>query len=89
MSYLIRKSMSSNLNFDLIFVVEQEFLPIFHNNLSPNNNFKLIEISVKDDGRIEATYGLDSTRLIGKIELADFVNEHGDEIARNSEHFVF
>ena len=42
-----------------------------------SQNAMLTEISVKDDGRIEATYGLDSTRLIGKIELADFVNEHG------------
>ncbi len=34
-------------------------------------------ISVKDDGSIEVTYGLDDTRTVGKVLLADFVNEHG------------
>ncbi len=44
---------------------------------STSQNAMLTEISVKDDGRIVATYGLDSSTLVGKIELADFVNEHG------------
>ncbi len=42
-----------------------------------SQNSMLTEIAVKDDGRIEATYGLDNTELAGKIILADFVNEHG------------
>ena len=42
-----------------------------------SQNSMLTEIAVKDDGRIEATYGLDTTELAGKIILADFVNEHG------------
>tara|TARA_A100001388_G_C28689697_1_gene460662 strand:- start:214 stop:1011 length:798 start_codon:yes stop_codon:yes gene_type:complete len=35
------------------------------------------EISVKDDGKIEVTYGLDRTQEVGQLILADFVNEHG------------
>ena len=35
------------------------------------------EIRVDDNGTIQATYGLDDTRIVGKILLADFVNEHG------------
>ncbi len=42
-----------------------------------SQNSMLTEIAVKDDGRIEATYGLDNTEVVGKITLADFVNEHG------------
>ena len=37
----------------------------------------LTEISVKNDGSIEATYGLDTMKVVGKINLADFVNEFG------------
>jgi flagellar basal-body rod protein FlgG len=37
----------------------------------------LSEISVKSDGSILATYGLDNTNNVGQLELADFVNEHG------------
>ena len=32
---------------------------------------------VNNDGTIEATYGLDTTNVVGKISLADFVNEFG------------
>ena len=35
----------------------------------------LTEIKVDNDGTIEATYGLDTTNIVGKISLADFVNE--------------
>lgn len=35
------------------------------------------EIKVKDDGGIDVTYGLDTTRTVGKFLLGDFVNEHG------------
>ena len=42
-----------------------------------SQNSMLSEIAVKDDGRIEATYGLDNTEIAGKIILADFINEHG------------
>ena len=34
-------------------------------------------IKVKDDGKIEVTYGLDRTQIAGQIILADFINEHG------------
>ena len=37
----------------------------------------LTEIKVNNDGTIEATYGLDTTNVVGKISLADFVNEFG------------
>ena len=37
----------------------------------------LTEISVDSEGEISATYGLDNTVIVGQIELADFVNEHG------------
>ena len=37
----------------------------------------LTEISVDSEGAISATYGLDSIVIVGQIELADFVNEHG------------
>ena len=47
------------------------------NGNTTSENSMLTEIAVKDDGRIEATYGLDTTELAGKIILADFVNEHG------------
>ena len=42
-----------------------------------SQNAMLTEISVKDDGRIEATYGLDTKVEVGKIQLADFINEFG------------
>ena len=42
-----------------------------------NGNPELLtEISV-DSGAISATYGLDTIKKVGQIELADFVNEHG------------
>ena len=37
----------------------------------------LTEISVNSEGEISATYGLDTIKKVGQIELADFVNEHG------------
>ena len=37
----------------------------------------LSEISVDSEGAISATYGLDTIKKVGQIELADFVNEHG------------
>ena len=37
----------------------------------------LTEIKVDNDGTIEATYGLDTKTVVGKINLADFVNEFG------------
>ncbi|MFL2661366.1 MAG: flagellar hook-basal body protein [Alphaproteobacteria bacterium] len=37
----------------------------------------LSEISVNSEGEILATYGLDNVEVVGQIELADFVNEHG------------
>ena len=37
----------------------------------------LTEISVNNEGVIEATYGLDTKRIVGKVILADFVNEFG------------
>ena len=37
----------------------------------------LSEISVKSNGSIVATYGLDNTENVGQLELADFVNENG------------
>lgn len=49
-----------------------------------SQNSMLTEIAVKDDGRIEATYGLDNTEIAGKIILADFVNEHGLQNLGNS-----
>ena len=49
-----------------------------------SQNSMLSEIAVKDDGRIEATYGLDNTEIAGKIILADFVNEHGLQNLGNS-----
>ena len=35
------------------------------------------EIRVTEEGSIQVTYGLDDTRTVGKILLADFINEHG------------
>ena len=35
------------------------------------------EIRVTEEGSIQVTYGLDDTRTVGQILLADFVNEHG------------
>ena len=35
------------------------------------------EIRVTEEGFIQVTYGLDDTRTVGQILLADFVNEHG------------
>ncbi len=35
------------------------------------------ELRVRPDGIIEATYGLDTTIQAGRIQIADFVNEHG------------
>ena len=37
----------------------------------------LSEISVKSDGSILATYGLDNIEVVGQLELADFTNENG------------
>ena len=37
----------------------------------------LTEISVNNEGVIEATYGLDTKNIVGKVILADFVNEFG------------
>ena len=37
----------------------------------------LSEISVKSDGSIVATYGLDNIETVGQLELADFTNENG------------
>ena len=37
----------------------------------------LTEIKVDNDGTIEATYGLDTKNIVGRIALADFVNEFG------------
>ena len=43
-----------------------------------NGNPELLtEISVDSEGAISATYGLDTIKKVGQIELADFVNEHG------------
>ena len=37
----------------------------------------LSEISVKSDGSIMVTYGLDDFEVVGQLELADFTNESG------------
>ena len=37
----------------------------------------LSEISVKSDGSILVTYGLDDIEVVGQLELADFTNEGG------------
>ena len=37
----------------------------------------LTEIKVNNEGIIEATYGLDTKKIVGKVILADFVNEFG------------
>ena len=48
------------------------------NSVSNSQNFELLtEISVDSEGEISATYGLDTIVVVGQIELADFVNEHG------------
>ena len=41
-----------------------------------NGEAILSEIKVNNDGTIEATYGLDTTNVVGKISLADFINEN-------------
>ena len=42
-----------------------------------NGEAILTEIKVGNDGVIEATYGLDTKVEVGKIQLADFINEFG------------
>ena len=37
----------------------------------------LSEISVKSDGSILVTYGLDDIEVVGQLQLADFTNENG------------
>ncbi|MFL2676136.1 MAG: flagellar hook basal-body protein [Alphaproteobacteria bacterium] len=68
-------------------LVTTDGLPLLGENQTPLNiPFKsttdggeaiLTEISVKNDGQIEATYGLDTTVIVGKVILADFINEFG------------
>ena len=43
------------------------------------------EIKVNDSGTIDVTYGLDTTQTVGKILIADFVNEHGLKQLGNSQ----
>ena len=42
-----------------------------------NGEAILTEIKVGNDGVLEATYGLDTKVEVGKIQLADFINEFG------------
>ena len=44
----------------------------------------LTEVSVNNDGIIEATYGLDTRVEAGKVILADFINEFGLKNIGNS-----
>ncbi len=69
-------------------IVNNEGLPVMGEGNQPINipvelknevgdTLVISEISVKDDGQIEVTYGLDRTQKAGQVILADFVNEHG------------
>ncbi len=44
----------------------------------------LTEVSVNNEGTIEATYGIDTKKIVGKVILADFVNEFGLQNIGNS-----
>tara|TARA_B100000579_G_C22539892_1_gene714712 strand:- start:112 stop:789 length:678 start_codon:yes stop_codon:yes gene_type:complete len=72
-------------------VVNMDGLPLLGEGQIPikipfKNDFDamLSEISVETDGEIVATYGLDDKKVIAKINLADFVNEHGLQNQGNS-----
>ena len=71
-------------------VVNMDGLPLLGEGQTPLNipfnegEALLSEIIIEDDGRILATYGLDDTKLLAKIQLADFVNEHGLQNLGNS-----
>ena len=53
-------------------------IPFFGAGTEENATLELLtEISVNSEGEISATYGLDTIKKVGQIELADFVNEHG------------
>ena len=64
-------------------VVNTDGLPLLGEGQNPINipfvkgESLLSEISVKSDGSISVTYGLDDIEVVGQLELADFTNESG------------
>ncbi len=71
-------------------VVNMDGLPLLGEGKTPINipfeegESLLSEISIKTDGKIFATYGLNNIKEIATINLADFVNEHGLQNLGNS-----
>ncbi len=55
----------------------QTLINIPFKSTTDNGEAILTEVSVDNDGVIQATYGLDKKEIVGKVILADFVNEFG------------
>ena len=55
----------------------QNLINIPFKSSTDNGEAILTEVSVNNEGVIEATYGLDTKVIVGKVILADFVNEFG------------
>jgi len=59
-------------------------IPFLKGTNESGNPVILSEISVNQEGEIKATYGKADIEIVGQLELADFVNEHGLKNIGNS-----